>query len=108
MVATLHAEGATIPQDWDWLVAEAQRQRARADHAEAEVIRLRGRLAELEWAGTTCWGNGNGGEDSWEEESCPACGGTQEEGHRPAATYTDPDGKPYTYPGCWLGKLLGR
>jgi hypothetical protein len=67
-----------------------------------EVQRLRGLLARLEWAGTTCWNDGE------EEESCPACGGTQEEGHLEAAQRIGPDGKPFDSSGCWLAKELGR
>jgi hypothetical protein len=49
------------------------------DRLVAEVTRLRGRLAELEWA--------------WHGGGCPACSATPEQGHRP---------------GCWMPEELGR
>lgn len=68
------------------------------DHAEVE--RLRGLLRELEWAGTR-------GYVEDEEDACPACWATREEGHRkPASGLIGPDGKPYDYAGCRLAAEL--
>jgi hypothetical protein len=64
----------------DWLVSMLE-------HTLAEVDRLRGLLARLEWAGLRCEEHIPGG-----EAVCPVCDMNQE-GH------TDD---------CWLGAELGR
>jgi hypothetical protein len=91
-------------------MAEERRElRDRLDRAQVtigqlshQLVHQRALLERLEWAGTTCWGDGS------EEASCPTCGGTQEEGHREAAQQIGPDGKPFDSKGCELAEELGR
>jgi hypothetical protein len=59
--------------------ADTDRLLSALEEAHAETVRLRGRLAELEWA--------------WHGGGCPACSATPEQGHRP---------------GCWMPEELAR